>query len=122
MPHWRALVDSRFLNHAILDGKDCTVTIRAIKLAEVETNIGKSNKAHIFFEGREKPMLAGVTVLAAIASLYGDDYAGWIGKRITIYPTVIQTTKGATGTVRVRPKRPEAKGKQDVQGEPGSNG
>lgn len=120
MPHWRALVDSRFLNHAALDGKDCTVKIRDIKVAEVETNIGKSNKAHMFFDGKQKPMLCGVTVLSTIAKLYGDDYKGWIGKSITIYPTVIETTKGATGALRVRPKAPGAKA--EPAREPGGEG
>lgn len=52
VPHWRALVDSRFLNHAALDGKDCTVEIASIKMAMVETNTGKGNKAHVFFKGK----------------------------------------------------------------------
>lgn len=120
MPHWRALVDSRFLNHAALDGKDCTVKIRDIKMAEVETNIGKGNKAHMFFDGKQKPMLCGVTVLSTIAKLYGDDYKAWIGKSITIYPTVIETTKGATGALRVRPKVPSAK--PESAREPGDQG
>jgi hypothetical protein len=120
MPHWRALVDSRFLNHAALDGKDCTVTIKTIKLAMVETNTGKGNKAHIYFENKEKPMLCGVTVLAAIAGMYGDDYNGWIGKRVTLYPTIIETRTGPTGTIRIRPKIPAAAKPSDRQ--PGSEG
>ena len=122
MPHWRALVDSRFLNHAALDGKDCTVTIRDIKLISVETNIGKGNKAHFFFEGKEKPALMGVACMSAIAKLYGDDYKGWIGKRITLYPTVIELKAGPTGTIRVRPKIPNATGKPETQREPGGEG
>jgi predicted transcriptional regulator len=124
MPHWRALVDSRFLNHAALDGKDCTVTIRAVSMAEVIGENGKkSKKAHLFFEGKEKPMLAGVTVLATIASMHGDDYLGWVGKRVTLYPTIIELAKGPTGAVRVRPVKPQpAKGGKQEPAEPGSNG
>ncbi len=122
VPHWRALVDSRFLNHAMLDGKDCTVKIRDIKLAMVETNTGKGNKAHLYFEGKEKPMLAGVTVLSSIAKLHGDDYKGWLGKSITIYPTVIETRTGPTGTIRVRPKILDAKAGKAETRAPGEEG
>jgi hypothetical protein len=76
----------------------------------------------MFFEGREKPMLCGVTVLSAVAKLHGDDYKLWPGKRITIFPTIVSTPKGEVGAIRVRPKIPDAPKGGKQEREPGADG
>lgn len=126
VPHWRALINSKYLNHAALDGKHCTVTIREVrKLVPIVGEKGREDsRSLLFFEGKDKPLVVGVKVCAMIASMHGDDYTGWIGKRITIYPTIEEMQKGPTGCVRVSPKKPDdvKGGKKAEAPEPGSDG
>lgn len=107
MPHWRSLVESKYLSHFDLQGRDCTVTIAAIKKDDVVGAGGvKSKKAVVRFEGKEKSAVMGVACLSAIASMYGDDISQWPGKRITIYPATTEASGKAVGTIRVRPSMP----------------
>lgn len=109
MPHWRSLVESKYLSHFELQGRDVTVTIKSVRMSEVIGSGGKkSKKALLSFEGKEKAMVAGVTCLSAIAGIYGDDYDGWIGKRITLYPTTTEASGKTVGTIRIRPTAPAA--------------
>jgi hypothetical protein len=109
LPHWRSLVESKYLSHFELQGRDVTVTIKTIRMSEVIGSGGKkSKKALLTFEGKEKGMVAGVTVLSAIAGIYGDDYDRWVGQRITLYPTTTEASGKVVGTIRVRPTAPAA--------------
>jgi hypothetical protein len=122
MPHWRSLVESKYLSHFELQGRDVTVTIKTVQLDTVIGSGGKkSRKALLHFVGKSKGMVAGVTVLKAIASLYGDDYAGWSGKAVTLYPTTTEASGETVGTIRVRPMAPSGKPLAVVEREPGDD-
>ena len=103
MPHWRSLVDSKYLSHFELQGRDVTVTIKSVRLSEVIGTGGKeSTKALFMFEGKQKGAVMGVSCMKSIASMYGDDYDNWVGKRITLYPTTTEASGETVGTIRVR--------------------
>jgi hypothetical protein len=120
MPHWRSLVESKYLSHFELKGNDVTVTIKAVRLSEVIGSGGKkSKKALMTFEGKEKGAVMGVTCLSAIAGIYGDDTDGWVGKRITLYPTTTEASGKTVGTIRIRPTAPAApRGRQAAPSAP----
>ena len=128
VPHWRSLIESKYLSHFELNGRDVSVTIKSVVLADVVGTGGKkSKKALMMFEGKQKGMVAGATVLKTIARIHGDDYAQWVGKRITIYPTTTEASGETVGTIRVRPTAPAAPGRQAApaapqQREPGDDG
>ena len=113
--HWRQFLDSEVIRFVdIADKGDITVRIKTIKKGKVVGSGGKSSaKGMITFEGSEKPMAAGTTVLSAIGALYGNDTRKWPGKLITIYGDPEVSFSGAKiGGVRVRPsvpKEPEQK-------------
>ena len=110
MPHWRSLVDSKYLNHTELQGKDCSVRIKATSFDEVIGSGGKkSKKGLLWFHDKQKAMVCGVAVLSTIASIYGDDIANWPGKWITLYPTTTEASGKTVGTIRVRPTAPKGK-------------
>jgi hypothetical protein len=116
MPHWRSLVPSKYVSHYDLNGSDVVVTIASIKLAEVIGAGGKkSQKALASFVGKEKAMVMGATCLKSIASLYGDDYTAWKGKRVTIYPTTTEASGETVGTIRVRNVAPKGPGAREPQ-------
>jgi hypothetical protein len=111
VPHWRSMIDSKYLSHFELQGRDVTVEITSVKKSEVIGSGGKkSMKALLTFRGKQKGMVAGVTVLKTIAGMYGDDTDRWTGQKITIYPTTTEASGAVVGTIRVRPTPPAASG------------
>lgn len=107
VPHWRSLVESKYLSHFELGGRDVTVTIKSITLSEIIGAGGKkSKKALVMFQGKQKGMVMGATCLKTIARIYGDDTDTWIGKPITIYPTTTEASGETVGTIRIRPTAP----------------
>lgn len=106
--HWRTFLDSDVIRYVDLQDKEYTLRIKRIEKGKVTGSGGKkSGKAMIWFEGREKPLGAGSTILKTIASLYGNDTRSWISKEVTIYPDPSVTFGGERcGGVRVRPYIP----------------
>lgn len=97
-----------------LQGKDCTLTIERVTGGEITGSGGKKTKKPLcyFKEGRDKrPLGLNSTNCKAIAAMYGNDTAGWIGKRITIYPTTTNFGSEVVDCIRVRPGVPSDKAK-----------
>jgi hypothetical protein len=107
--HWRTFLESDVIRYVDLDGKDYDLQIKAVKKGKVVGALGKSTaKAMITFEGKEKPMGAGTTILSQIAKLYGNDTKTWVGQWITIYPDPTVVYGGEkVGGIRVRPTAPK---------------
>lgn len=107
--HWRTFLDSEVIRYVDLGDREFTLRIKKIQKGKVTGSGGKaSGKAMIWFEGREKPLAAGTTILSTIASLYGNDTRKWPGKDITIYPDHGVVFGGKTvGGVRVRTHVPK---------------
>jgi hypothetical protein len=105
--HWRQFLDSDVIRFVDLD-REYTFKIVKVKKEKVIGAGGKSSsKGMIWFDGPEKPVAAGSTVLAVIASLYGDKPSAWVGRWLTIYPDpTVKYGGAAVGGVRVRPNVP----------------
>lgn len=107
--HWRVFLDSDVIRYVDLQDKEYTLRIKKVEKGKITGSGGKkSGKAMIWFEGREKPLGAGSTILKTIASLYGNDVRAWTGREITIYPDPGVMFGGEkVGGVRVRPAIPK---------------
>jgi hypothetical protein len=68
----------------------------------------KSKKPLCYFRNVPKPLGLNATNCKTIAALYGNDTDGWVGKRITLYPTTTQMGGETVECVRVRPRVPPA--------------
>ena len=107
MAHWRTMQDNtnRYVAAFDLQQKDITVTISDVKSESVEGQKGdKKRKVIIYFDGKDKPFLANTTNCKTIATMYGVDADKWKGKRITIYPTVVQAFGEQVEAIRVPPR------------------
>ncbi len=114
MPHWKSLMDRDYLFAFDLQGKDCTVTIAKVTGGEIKGTGGKKSKKPLcyFKESRDqRPLGLNSTNCKAIAAMYGNDTAGWVGKRITIYPTTTNFGGETVDCIRVRPGIPSDKAK-----------
>ncbi len=132
MPHWKSMVDRDFMFAFDLQGKDVTVTIDRVVGGELTGPGGKKSKKPLcyFRESKSgKPLAMNATNCKAVAALYGNDTDGWVGKRVTLYPTTTQMGGETGDCIRVRPKVPAGKAapvpaEQSDAGdpEPGSDG
>jgi hypothetical protein len=94
-----ALFPGRFLKAGLLKGQDWTLTIRSVYLEHMEKDDGGTEqKGIISLAETPREWVANKTNCTAIMQMFGRDTEGWVGKRVTIYPT---TFKGEP-CIRVR--------------------
>lgn len=105
------LFPSRYLKAAELRGRDVTVTIKDIDpRGELQMRNGKKeHKPVVSFKESDKLWVMNVTCARSIAKVYGPEVTSWVGKRITIYPTLVSCGGQQVEGIRVREKAPGAK-------------
>lgn len=99
---------SNRLKASDLDGSECMLTIKGYTIQEFEETSTKSGetymarKPEISFEGTDKTFICNKTNREAIAYVYGKEMDDWIGKQITLYPTVVPFGDKNVEAIRVR--------------------
>lgn len=105
---YRAMFDRDYIAAFDLNGKDVTVTIARVEPGVLTGQGGKkSKKPIVHFEGKEKGFAINKTNGKIIAGMYGTDASKWVGKRITIYPTMTSFGSEQMECIRVRPTVPQ---------------
>lgn len=110
------LIDNEYLVAADLLERDHDVTIEKITqgmFPDFENPKLKVRKPILWFKGKKKGFGFGAKVGKSIAKLLGtNDTDRWIGKTITIYPTLDTAYGQEVECIRVRPRLPKSDGKQ----------
>lgn len=123
--HWRLMMTSDKLHAAELQGKDHDVEIERVAQGKYKDHRGQEiKKPDLYFKGKAKPLGLNATNAKTIAKLLGsNDVTKWIGRVITIYPTVTDAYGDQVECIRVRPKLPSNDNAQPTATENGaSNG
>jgi hypothetical protein len=111
MPDFRSMYDSNYLYAFDLKGRDVTVTIkevRAVLVKNADKKQGEKKPIVFFKESKDhRGLVLCKTNGKTIASLYGNDTEGWIGKRITLFPTEVDAFGKTVEAIRVRNKPPQ---------------
>ena len=111
MTDYRSMFDREYIGSWDLPrDRDAAVKIRDVKAAVLNNGRQSNKKPILYFDGKEKGMVCNKTNAKTVASLYGNDVAGWIGKSIALY---VATTRDPSGggdveCIRVRPTPPKA--------------
>lgn len=103
--HWRLMLPSQYLCAADLRGKDARVKIKSVSKAELNLE-GRSEKklsVLVYFEGKQKALVANKTNLKAIAKQHGNLTAAWAGKEVVLFPTTCKLGREMVDCIRVRP-------------------
>jgi len=86
-----------------LDGEEVTLKIKGFVIQEFERDGKSPQKKPVFsFEGTDKTLVCNITNLRSIAYAYGDVMEDWIGKEITLYPTMVTFGTDNVEAIRVR--------------------
>jgi len=83
-----ALYPGRFLKAGLFEGKQVTLTIKDVDLNELEGDDGKKMKAIVSFQETELQLVACKTNGISIKAMFGHVLADWIGKRVTLFPSI----------------------------------
>lgn len=98
---------SRFIGAGDLKGKDVTLTIASVCMDNLMLKGGKTTKKVVLsFEKTDKLMVCNKTNAVIIADMLGGEMKGWVGKRITVYPTTTRMGPKTVSCVRVREQAP----------------
>ena len=113
----RSMYDKEYLYAYDLDGADVTVCIEKVKPGElVGTGGKKSKKPVVFFRGKTKGLALCITNTKTIGSLYGSFRAAdWVGKWVTLFPTMTQFGGEQKECIRIRQVIPKRGKSQPVQ-------
>lgn len=105
------LSPSDYLAAVEFKGKDVTLTIKSVKVEDLQTAEGKKRAPVVSFHETKKLLVLTAKVnQSTIAKLHGAAVEGWVDKRITLYPTTCNAFGNPdTDCIRVRPVVPPAK-------------
>ncbi len=98
------LFPSRYLKACDLEGADLDVTITGIEPRhELQMRGGvKESKPVVSLAETPKLWVLNKTNALAVAALHGRELRGWIGRRVTLYPTSVECGRKMVDAVRVR--------------------
>ena len=89
---------SNYVKASDLKGKEVVLKISRVAMED----IGGDHKPIVYFHGAEKGMVLNKTNSMNIATLYGPETDGWVGKEVLLYPTWVDFQGRSVEAVRVR--------------------
>lgn len=93
---------SKYLRAADLQGRDVTVTIERVEMADIGDG---DEKPVIYFRGKEKGLVLNKTNAGSISDALGDETEDWTGAAIIIFPTKTDYQGKRVDAIRVRVPR-----------------
>jgi len=114
---------SKYLKSEQLGNRRVTCTIETLSEAIFEDG----NKPILHFVGKSKGLVCNTTKLTVLASLYGDDMQGWLGKQIVLAPDQVSyqgkmyaciTVSGPVNTAAIQQSQPQGFSAPEAPGHP----
>lgn len=82
-------LSSAYIKASDLKGKPRTLTFKGWRTEKLKANDGKESEKGIFaFEGARKEWVVNKTNLICLKAMFGDRIRDWMGKKVTLFPTV----------------------------------
>ena len=99
---------SKFLKATDLGTSEFEVTIHSVQVEDVGTEQAPEQKPVVYFQEGQKGMPLNKTNAETIAYLYGPETDGWIGKKVTLFPMMVEFKGQSVPAIRVRGPRSQA--------------
>ncbi len=102
--HWKLLFPSEFLAAADLRGRDYALTIASVSVDELPLagTTKKERRPVLRFKETPKKVVLNKTNAKAIAKTLGNHTVEWVGKKVTLYPTMTKFGGADVECIRVR--------------------
>jgi len=102
LPHtYSELYPGRFLKSDLFKGKKVTLTIKNIDVEELTGEKGKEPKVVVSFVERPLEYVMPKTNGFCLKRMFGNNPHGWLGKRVTWYPTTTKFGRETVDCIRV---------------------
>jgi hypothetical protein len=107
--HYKLMYPSDYVSAADFKGKDVSLTIKHVSVDElpVAGSTKKERRPVVSFGETPKKLVLNKTNAKTIAKLLGVYTSEWIGRRITLYPTMTKFGKEDVECIRVRDRLPK---------------
>lgn len=105
---------SKWIAAADLNNQNVRVTISRVEIEK----IGDDTKPVLYFQGKQKGLVANKTNSKAIAAVYGDEMDDWIGCELILFPIMTDYQGKPVEAVRVRAPQPKDNPRQQQQRQP----
>jgi hypothetical protein len=110
MSDYRGMFDREYLGAWDVAGRDYTLEITRVVVAELTGEGGRKNKKSVvYFKEAQKGLALNKTNARTIAGLYGNDTRAWVGKRVTLFATTTTFGRETVECIRIRPEVPRGK-------------
>lgn len=97
------LFPGQFIKAGEFGGKDVTLTISAIELMDLpQEKGGEKTRGIIRFRNAKKGLVLNRTNGECMKAMWGRNTGEWIGKRVTLYPTMVQFGREKVLAIRVK--------------------
>lgn len=94
MPHFKSLTD-QYISAEEMKGKTPTLTIANVRALVMSDGDGKEKqKGIVTFKEIPREWVLSKTGIQQLAALFGDDYGGWAGHRVTLTTEPTPTGEG----------------------------
>lgn len=110
-----AAFPSKYVRACDLQGQDRTLAISSVVMDDVGDH---EPKPVVYFNGTDKGLVLNKTNANVIAGLYGPNTDGWIGQRITLFPTQTDFQGKQVECIRVRMQKPQVAQQQQAAAPP----
>ena|SRR3990167_1107376 len=101
------LFPSKYLKASDAEQSDLVLTIKEIKMEEMNGDNGKEQKPVVYFQELEKGLVLNKTNKETIQKLHGNIISELVGKKISLFSTEVQSFGEMTLALRVRLKIPQ---------------
>lgn len=109
-----SMFPSRYLKPADIGDTELILTIVDIAIEELGANDRKETKLVVHFKESDKALVLNKTNAMTISNLYGDQTAGWIGKRIILFVIEVSFQGTQMLGIRVRNRIPPQQVTQEL--------
>lgn len=112
MTHWMSMMEKSYIGAWSLDGQEVVATIVKVRAGTAPPNPDRPSekpqrKAIVKLKEFDEELLLNVTNGTTIAKMHGPHVEGWVGKKITLYPTTTKAFGKTVECVRVKPQIPK---------------
>src|SRR6185312_5132339 len=99
---------SNYLKASDLKGAQVRVTIANVQMEMLGQGHDAQQRPVIYFEGKQKGLVANKTNMNVIAMVYGDETDDWTGAEIILFETMVDYQGKTTPAIRckVPPRKP----------------
>lgn len=94
--HYRVMFRGEYISASEFGDKQPTLTIGSVRLVKIDQEDGRQRERGVVtFRETERGWVLNRTNSECLAAMFGADTESWIGKRVTLYSTLVKL-KGAS--------------------------